>query len=169
MLCPQNRAARSNTRASALTAPRLVRLPPLLPLLMFPVQLIPEGGLPVYGDTPAPVMPTSKCYCVSMPTLSEPTFSDRGCASLWSRDARGAGVAPDDRGDGVASTFLLWSSSLTTFCLRPCFHARSASLRASLPVGNRSHGPGAGMQGIHRYGHGRHPSSLHGQRDAVPH
>jgi hypothetical protein len=58
MLCPQNRAARSNTRASALTAPRLVRLPPLLPLLMFPVQLIPEGGLPVYGDTPAPVMPT---------------------------------------------------------------------------------------------------------------
>jgi hypothetical protein len=122
MLCPQNRAARSNTRASALTAPRLVRLPPLLPLLMFPVQLIPEGGLPVYGDTPAPVMPTSKCYCVSMPTLSEPTFSDRGCASLWSRDARGAGVAPDDRGDGVASTFLLWSSSLTTFCLRPCFH-----------------------------------------------
>ena len=24
------------------------------------VQLIPVGGLPVYGDTPAPVMPTSK-------------------------------------------------------------------------------------------------------------
>ncbi len=60
-----------------------MRLPPLL---LFPVQLIPEGGLPVFGDTPAPVMPTCKCSSVCV-------FNIQVCHHLRIATARVFGAA----------------------------------------------------------------------------